>query len=140
MTLELKKYGFRSYLLRGVESIIINMDYDAGHFAIVKPDTRENIDAILLVIDDFEYIKDIDSGKYFVKNGKWVDDDDDDAEMNEKKIRNEAIKEFAERLKNTMSKLQGNSPNKTYKTVMNDMLFYYVPKIIDDVVEEMTEA
>lgn len=58
----------------------------------------------------------------------------------EKKIRNEAIKEFAERLKNTMSKLEGNSPNKAYKAAMDDMLFYYVPKVIDDVVEEMTEV
>ena len=58
----------------------------------------------------------------------------------EKKIRNEAIKEFAERLKNTMSKLEGNSQNKIYETAMNDMLFYYVPKIIDDVVEEMMEV
>lgn len=58
----------------------------------------------------------------------------------EKKIRNEAIKEFAERLKNTISKLEGNSPNKVYETAMNDMLFYYVPKIIDDVVEEMNDG
>lgn len=58
----------------------------------------------------------------------------------EKKIRNEAIKEFAERLKNTMSKLEGNSQNKIYEIAMNDMLFYYVPKIIDDVVEEMMEV
>jgi hypothetical protein len=58
----------------------------------------------------------------------------------EKEIRNEAIKEFAERLKNTIFKLEGNSLNKVYETAMNDMLFYYMPKIIDDVVEEMTEG
>lgn len=50
----------------------------------------------------------------------------------------EAIKEFAEKLKSYMSNLEANSPNKAYKTAMEDMLSYYVPKIIDDVVKEMT--
>lgn len=52
----------------------------------------------------------------------------------------EAIKEFAEKLKSYMSNLEANSPNKAYKTAMEDMLSYYVPKIIDDVVKEMTEG
>ena len=50
------------------------------------------------------------------------------------------IKEFAEKLKSYMSNLEANSPNKAYKTAMEDMLSYYVPKIIDDVVKEMTEG
>lgn len=49
----------------------------------------------------------------------------------------DAIKEFAESLKESLSKLEANSPNKTYKTAMQDMLDYYFPKIIDDVAKEM---
>lgn len=52
--------------------------------------------------------------------------------------RTKVIKEFAEKLKSYMSNLEANSPNKAYKTAMEDMLSYYVPKIIDDVVKEMT--
>lgn len=49
----------------------------------------------------------------------------------------ETVKEFAESLKESLSKLEANSPNKTYKTAMQDMLDYYFPKIIDDVAKEM---
>ena len=51
-----------------------------------------------------------------------------------------AIKEFAEKFKSTLENLEANSPNKTYQTAMQDMLDYYVPTIIDDLVKEMTEG
>lgn len=54
--------------------------------------------------------------------------------------RTKVIKEFVEKLKSYMSNLEANSPNKAYKTAMEDMLSYYVPKIIDDVVKEITEG
>ncbi|MGN0598670.1 MAG: hypothetical protein ACI4JK_02145 [Oscillospiraceae bacterium] len=53
------------------------------------------------------------------------------------KSRAEAVREFAERLKNTMSNMEANSQNNAYKTAMEDMLSYYVPKIIDKLVKEM---
>ena len=51
-----------------------------------------------------------------------------------------AIREFADKFKSTLKNLEANSPNKTYQTAMQDMLDYYVPTIIDDLVKEMTEA
>ena len=51
-----------------------------------------------------------------------------------------AIREFAEKFKSTLENLEANSPNKTYQTAMQDMLDYYVPKIIDNLVKEMTEG
>lgn len=53
--------------------------------------------------------------------------------------RTEAIREFAEKFKSTLENLDANSPNKTYQIAMQNMLDYYVPKIIDDIVKEMTE-
>ncbi len=58
-------------------------------------------------------------------------------EVNINDIKSETVKEFAEKLKEYLSKLEANSPNKTYKTAMQDMLDYYFPKIIDDVAKEM---
>ena len=51
----------------------------------------------------------------------------------------EAIREFAEKFKSTLENLEAKSPNKTYQTAMQDMLAYYVPTIIDNLVKEMTE-
>ena len=58
-------------------------------------------------------------------------------EVNINDIKSEAVREFAEKLKESLSKLEANSPNKTHKTAMQDMLDYYFPKIIDDVAKEM---
>lgn len=49
----------------------------------------------------------------------------------------EAVKEFAERLKIEINKLEAKSPSKTYQKAMEDMLTYYFPKIIDDCLEKM---
>ena len=64
-----------------------------------------------------------------------------DAEWEEKykTAKSEAIREFAKKFKSTLENLEANSPNKTYQTAMQDMLDYYVPKIIDDLVKGMTE-
>ena len=58
-------------------------------------------------------------------------------EVNINDIKSEAMREFTEKLKESLSKLEANSPNKTYKKAMQDMLDYYFPKIIDDVAKEM---
>ena len=77
MTLELKQYksdfsnnSTKSYHLWGVKLITNNTIHGEGYFAITIFDTRA------FVTDCFEYVKDSDSGKFFVKNGKWVDDND----------------------------------------------------------------
>ena len=54
--------------------------------------------------------------------------------------RTEAIREFAEKFKSTLENLEAKSPNKTYQTAMQDMLAYYVPTIIDNLVKEMAEG
>lgn len=71
MTLELKQHKYNStkpYRLYGVKSITSNTIYGKGHFAITIFDTK------VFFADCFEYVKDADSGKLFVENGKWVDD------------------------------------------------------------------
>lgn len=50
------------------------------------------------------------------------------------------IKDFAERLKTKCENLEASSTNETYRLGMQDMLDYYVPKIIDNLVKEMTES
>ncbi len=74
MTLELKQYyndffnnSTNPYLLGGVKEITSNTEYGDGHFAITIYDRR------VFFTDAFEYVKDKDSGKYFVKNGEWVE-------------------------------------------------------------------
>ena len=74
MILELKQYKSdffdnRPYLLGGVEEITDKTEYGIGHFAITISDRR------VLMTDRYEYVKDAESGKYFVKKGKWVADD-----------------------------------------------------------------
>ncbi len=72
MTLELKQYksdffnnSTEPYRLGGVKSITDNTVHGEGHFAITIFDTK------VFVASAFEYVKDVDSGKMFVKNGKW---------------------------------------------------------------------
>ena len=76
MTLELKQYksdffnnSTQPYSLGGVKEITDKTEYGIGHFAITISDRR------VLITDRYEYVKDAESGKYFVKNGKWVADD-----------------------------------------------------------------
>lgn len=73
MTLELKQYkhevfnnSTEPYILGGVKNITNETAYGEGHFSITIFDTR------VFVSDFFEYVKDADSGKMYVKNGKWV--------------------------------------------------------------------
>jgi hypothetical protein len=71
MTLELKQYpGFGSckvpYLLGGVREITDKTEYGEGHHAITIFDRR------VFLTDGYEYIRDVDTNKYFVKDGKWV--------------------------------------------------------------------
>jgi hypothetical protein len=77
MTLELKmnKNDFfnnstEPYQLGGVKEITDKTGYGKGHFAITIFDRR------VFITECYEYVKDADSGKYFVKNGKWVADDE----------------------------------------------------------------
>ena len=70
MTLELKQYKSKPYCLNGIKTIANDTAYGAGVFAVTISDTRAFITAA------FEYVKDADSKKYFVKNGKWVGDND----------------------------------------------------------------
>ena len=42
-------------------------------------------------------------------------------EVNINDIKSEAMREFTEKLKESLSKLEANSPNKTYKKAMQDM-------------------
>lgn len=72
MTLELKQYksdffnnSTKPYRLGGVESITNDTAYGEGYFAITIFDTK------VFVASVFEYVKDVGSGKMFVKNGKW---------------------------------------------------------------------
>lgn len=48
----------------------------------------------------------------------------------------EAIREFAENLKTKIAGLEVKSPNTTYKCGMEDALYYRMPKIIDQLLEE----
>lgn len=53
-------------------------------------------------------------------------------------IKTEAIARFAERLKAKIAGLEVKSPNETYKCGMEDVLYHRMPKIIDQLVKEMT--
>lgn len=73
MTLEMKQYkhpffnnSTEPYRLGGVKDITNETIYGEGHFAITICDTR------VFATDFFEYIKDTDSEKLYVENGKWV--------------------------------------------------------------------
>lgn len=71
MTLELKQYkkvffhnSTKPYRLGGVKSITNETEYGEGYLSITIFDTR------VFVSNFFEYIKDVDSGKMYVENGK----------------------------------------------------------------------
>ena len=75
MTLELLRYPdefFEStrnpkpYTLGGVEKITCNTEYGVGHFAITIFDTR------VFVTKLFQYVKNAETGEYYVKYGVWV--------------------------------------------------------------------
>ncbi len=73
MTLELKQYyneffnnSTKPYSLGGVKEITNNTEYGDGYFAITIFDRQ------VFLTDAFEYVKDSSSGKYFVKDGKWI--------------------------------------------------------------------
>lgn len=75
MTLELLRYPdefFEStrnpkpYALGGVEKITCNTEYGVGHFAITIFDTR------VFVTELFQYVKNAETGEYYVKDGVWV--------------------------------------------------------------------
>jgi hypothetical protein len=53
--------------------------------------------------------------------------------------RDKAIREFAEKLKTKIAGLEVKSPNETYKCGMEDVLYYRMPIIINNLVKEMTE-
>ena len=77
MTLELKRcksdffnISTKPYRLGGVQSITNDTVYGEGYFCIATFDTR------VFFTDLFEYVKDADSEKFFIKNGKWIYDND----------------------------------------------------------------
>lgn len=51
----------------------------------------------------------------------------------------DGIKDFAEKLKTKIAGLEVKSPNETYKCGMEDVLYYRMPIIINNLVKEMTE-
>ena len=75
MTLELKQYNSevfnnRPYLLGGVKEITEKTEYGVGRFAM----DFSIFGSRVYTTDCYEYVKDAESGKYYVKNGKWVKD------------------------------------------------------------------
>ena len=75
MTLELLRYeddffevnrNPKPYTLGGVEKITCNTEYGIGHFAITIFDTR------IFAMELFQYVKNAETGEYYVKNGVWV--------------------------------------------------------------------
>lgn len=54
------------YRLGGVQEITGKTKYGENHFSITIFDTR------VFFTDAFTYIKNADTGEYFVKDGKWV--------------------------------------------------------------------
>lgn len=78
MTLELKQYPNqinqqyqKSYFLGGVQEITNQTEYGPGYFAITIFDRR------IFVTCDFEYIKEKGRERYFIKNGKWVENEEE---------------------------------------------------------------
>lgn len=73
ITLELKQNKnnyFRNstepYLLCGVEEITDKTEYGLGYFAITIFDKR------LFLTEAFEYVKNHETGEFYVKDGKWA--------------------------------------------------------------------
>ncbi len=78
MTLEIKQYrsyffhnSTEPYRLSGVIDITDKTEYGEGHFAITISDRR------VFYPEYFEYVKDADSGKYYIKDGIWVADNEE---------------------------------------------------------------
>ncbi len=72
MTLEIKQFKATvPYLLGGVQKITDKTEYGDGYFAITIFDRR------IFVASYFEYVKDVEKGKYYVKTGKWVGEEDE---------------------------------------------------------------
>lgn len=72
MTLELKRYkdtffdnSTEPYSLGGVKDVCLMPDHEE-YFCITIFDTR------MFVPESFEYVKDRDTGIYYVRDGKWV--------------------------------------------------------------------
>lgn len=77
MTLEIKRlHATVPYLLGGVQKITDKTEYGDGYFAITIFDITI-FDRRIFVTSCFEYVKDVEKGKYYVKMGKWVGDDYD---------------------------------------------------------------
>ena len=67
MTLEIKQFNVTAPCsLRGVQKITDKTEYGDGRFAITIFDRR------IFVTSCFEYVKDVEKEKYYVKMGKWV--------------------------------------------------------------------
>lgn len=72
MTLEIKQlHATAPYLLGGVQKITDKTEYGDGHFAITIFDRR------IFVASCFEYVKDAEKEKYYVKTGKWVGEENE---------------------------------------------------------------
>lgn len=72
MTLEIKRlHATAPYSLRGVQKITDKTEYGDGHFAITIFDRQ------IFVTSCFEYVKDVEKEKYYVKMGKWVGEEDE---------------------------------------------------------------
>lgn len=66
MTLEIKQLNATApYFLGGVQKITDKTEYGDGHFAITIFDRR------IFVASCFEYVKDVEKEKYYVKMGRW---------------------------------------------------------------------
>lgn len=72
MILEVKQYpnwaidNPKPYLLGGVQEITNETIYGEGHHAITIFDQR------VFATECFEFVRNYDTGEYFVKDGKWV--------------------------------------------------------------------
>lgn len=74
MILELKRYeddffnnSIEPYRLGGVEDVTDKTEYGEGYFAITIFDRR------VFFVKDFEYVRCVETGKYYINNGKCVD-------------------------------------------------------------------
>lgn len=72
MTLELKQYPNWAiaepapYLLGGVKEITCDTEHGEGYHAITIFDRR------VFATECFEFVRNRDTGEYYVKNGKWA--------------------------------------------------------------------
>lgn len=79
MTLKLKyapsEFGAKTiikpFFLYGVKEITNETEYGKGHFAITIFDRR------VFITSGFSYVKNEETGKLYVRNGKWVADEEE---------------------------------------------------------------